>query len=222
MFLPIISVAIYIANIILSILISLTIINKLYISKKFSKENDFHFYNDMFSWEMFFFQIGIANVLTIISMLLTMSTYFFNLFFKIRIFLYFMAFWNKIIHLEKIMDKITYERHYFAGIIPCIFVLLIILIDLPILILLFIFIAGSIIPYLILEFLFKKTSTYKKKIKMIFIGVVFIILGCVFSPELLINYSDANELFDLINIIAPIFFLIGTFFIFESFRRQLL
>ena len=222
MILPILSVAIYILNIIFSILISLTIINKLYISKKFSKENNFHFYNDMFSWEMFFFQVSIAYILTIIAILISVNSFFSIIFFKIRIFIFFMAFWGKLIHLEKVMDKITYERHYFAGIIPCIFGVLILIIDMPSIILLIIFIVGSVMPYLIIDFIFKKTNTYKKDNLKVLIGVVFIVIGCVMAPELLVTYIETIDILWLINMISSIFFIIGTFIIFTSFRKPLM
>jgi len=61
--LVLIGVLIYLVNAILSIILAMIIINKLYISKKFSKENHFHFYNDLFSWETFYIFIGIESFL---------------------------------------------------------------------------------------------------------------------------------------------------------------
>ena len=119
-----ISIIIYLINIVLSLSIAIIIINKLYISKKFSKEKDFHHYNDLFSWEMFFIFIGIENVVKILSIIITVNTEISNLLLKIRILIIFIPFWFKIIHLEKIMDKITYEKHHLAGIIPFAIVLI--------------------------------------------------------------------------------------------------
>ena len=119
-----IGVILFLVNVVLSISIALIIINKLYISKKFSKEKDFHFYNDLFSWEIFFFIIAIENLMKIFSVSLPIDLIIYDFLLRARILLLFFPFWNKIIHLEKVMNKITYERHYFAGIIPLIIILL--------------------------------------------------------------------------------------------------
>jgi len=44
-----VSTLLYIANMILSLILAIIIIDRLYISKKFSKEKDFHFYNEYFN-----------------------------------------------------------------------------------------------------------------------------------------------------------------------------
>jgi len=97
----------FLVNVILSVSIALLIINKLYISKKISKEKDFHFYNDLFSWEIFFFIIAIENLMKIFSVFLPVDIVTYDFLLRIRILLLFFPFWNKIIHLEKIMNKIT-------------------------------------------------------------------------------------------------------------------
>ncbi|MHA1478690.1 MAG: hypothetical protein ACTSPU_10865, partial [Promethearchaeota archaeon] len=107
-----IGVILFLVNVVLSISIALIIINKLYISKKFSKEKDFHFYNDLFSWEIFFFIIAIENLMKIFSVSLPIDLIIYDFLLRARILLLFFPFWNKIIHLEKVMNKITYERHY--------------------------------------------------------------------------------------------------------------
>ncbi len=150
-------------NAILSILISLIIINKLYISKKFSKEKDFHFYNDLFSWEIFFFIIAIENTMKILSVSLPIDFKTYDLLLRIRILLLFFPFWNKIIHLEKVMNKITYERHHFAGIIPFIIVFLLSFTSLPNIMLLYILTSASFLPYL----LFSKNFHYHQMVKLI-------------------------------------------------------
>ena len=118
MYLTIIVLIEYLATIILSIIFALIIINKLYISKRISKIEDFHHYNDLFSWEMFFFNIVIICILRLIVLFITLIPLISFLISRITIILYFFPVWNKIIHLEKVMNKITYEKHYFAGLIP--------------------------------------------------------------------------------------------------------
>ena len=221
MSLTIISAIIYLANCAFSVLVALIIINKLYISKKFTKEHDFHLYNDLFSWEMFFIFIGIATLTTVLSILIPLTTEIAYLFFKIRLFSLFFAFWIKIIHLEKVMDKLTYERHYVAGVIPCIFTLIFFLIDIPRLILIIIFLGTSVIPYLILVFLYKNTSTLNKKSMKIIVGAIFLIMGFVLVPELIENYFKATLLENNITIISPILCIIGDLVIFDSFRKDL-
>lgn len=207
----ILSVILYLTNLSTSGIIAIIIINNLYISKKFSKENDFHLYNDLFSWEMFFILIGIANFLTILSTLIPLSTEIFKLFFNIKFFLLFNAFWNKIIHLERVMDKITYERHFIPGVIPCILFILILFIELPYFILLFIFFSSALIPYLILIIILKNTGTFKLKTVKILIGTVFIGFG----------YGLTLEIINLTSIKVPILFLIGSLIIIDSFRKEL-
>ena len=201
-------------NVVLSILIALIIVNKLYISKKFSKEKDFHFYNDLFSWEVFFFIIAIENLIKIFSVSLPIDIVIYDFLLRIRILLLFFPFWNKIIHLEKIMNKITYERHYFAGIIPFIIVLLLSFTGLPNIILLYFLIMTSFIPYLLFLILLKNTGTPNQKSLKVVSGVILIGLGMIFRPELF--------LINLMNITSPIILLIGTLLIFDSFRKEIL
>ena len=200
-------------NAVLSILIALIIINKLYISKKFSKEKDFHFYNDLFSWEIFFFIIAIENFMKILSVSLPIDFMTYNLILRIRILLLFFPFWNKIIHLEKVMNKITYERHHFAGIIPFIIVFLLSFTGLPNIILLCILTSASFLPYLLFLILLKNTGTPKQKSLKVISGVILIGLGSIFRPEIF--------LINLMNITSPIILIIGTIIIFDSFRKEL-
>ncbi len=204
----------FLVNVLLSILIALIIVNKLYISKKFSKENDFHFYNDLFSWEIFFFIIVIENLMKILSVSLPIDLVTYDFLLRIRILLLFFPFWNKIIHLEKVMNKITYERHYFAGIIPFIIVLLLSFTSLPNRILLCILTSASFIPYLLFLTLLKNTGISKKKSLKVISGVILIGLGSIFRPEIFF--------IDLMNIISPIMLIIGTMLIFDSFRKEIL
>ena len=201
-------------NAVLSISIALIIINKLYISKKFSKEKDFHFYNDLFSWEIFFFIIAIENLIRILTVTLPVELVTYDLLLRIRILLLFFPFWNKIIHLEKVMNKITYERHYLAGIIPFIIVLLLSFTSLPNRILLCILTSTSFIPYLLFLTLLKNTGISKKKSLKVISGVILIGLGSIFRPEIFF--------IDLMNIISPIILIIGTMLIFDSFRKEIL
>ena len=200
-------------NVFLSIYIALIIVNKLYISKKFSKEKDFHFYNDLFSWEVFFFIIAIENLIKIFSVSLPIDVVAYDFLLRIKILLMFFPFWNKIIHLEKIMNKITYEKHYFAGLIPFVIVLLLSFTGLPNIILLYILICSSFLPYLLFLVLLKNTGTPKQKSLEVISGVILIGLGSFFRLEIF--------LIDLINIISPIILIIGTILIFDSFRKEI-
>jgi hypothetical protein len=199
-------------NVVLSISIALVIINKLYISKKFSKEKDFHFYNDLFSWEIFFFIIAIENVLKILSVSLPIDIATFNFLVRFRILLIFFPFWNKIIHLEKVMNKITYERHYLGGIIPFIIILLLSLTGLHNAILMSILIITSFIPYILFLIFLKNTGTPKQKSLKVISGVILVGLGSIFKPEIF--------LVDLMNITSPILLIIGTILIFDSFLKE--
>jgi hypothetical protein len=200
-------------NVVLSISIALIVINKLYISKKFSKEKDFHFYNNLFSWEIFFFIIAIENLMKIFSVFLPVDIVTYDFLLRIRILLLFFPFWNKIIHLEKIMNKITYERHYFAGLIPLIITLILSFTGLPNIILICIFTSSSFIPYLLFLILLKNTATSKLKSLKVISGVILIGLGSVLRPEIF--------LINLMNITSPIILIIGTMLIFDSFRKEI-
>ncbi len=203
----------FLVNVLLSILIALIIVNKLYISKKFSKENDFHFYNDLFSWEIFFFLIAIENLMKIFSVSLPIDIVTYNFLLRIRILLLFFPFWNKIIHLEKVMNKITYERHYFAGIIPLIIIILLSFTGLPNIILICILTSTSFIPYLLFFIFLKNTGTPKQKSLKVISGVILIGLGSILRPEIF--------LINLMNITSPIILIIGTILIFDSFRKEI-
>ena len=220
-----ISIIIYLINIALSLSIAIIIINKLYISKKFSKEEDFHHYNDLFSWEIFFIFIGIENVVKIISTIITLNTEISNLLLKIRILIIFFPFWFKIVHLEKIMDKITYEKHGLAVIIPFAIVLILFFTNLPTVILILVFLGTTLIPFLILTLFLKNTGSTRKTTFKVFAGSVFIGLGLILRPEILIEYKIISKIFDLLidlsNITAPSFLIIGTILIYDSLRREL-
>ena len=204
----------FLVNAVLSISLAFIIINKLYISKKFSKEKDFHFYNDLFSWEIFFLIIAIENIMRILSVSLPVDFMTNDLLLRIRILLLFFPFWNKIIHLEKVMNKITYERHYLAGIIPFIIVLLLSFTGLPNIILIYILTSTSFIPYLFFLIFLKNTGTSNRKSLKVISGVIFIGLGSILKPGI---FS-----INLMNIASPIILIIGTMLIFDSFRREIL
>ncbi len=217
-----IGVVIYVVNVILSIVIALMIIDKLYISKKFSKEKDFHFYNDLFSWEMFFIFIGIENLIKIISIFTASNPEITFMLLRIRILLLYFPFWNKLIHLEKVMNKITYERHYFAGMIPFFIVLLLAFTNISNFMLILIFLCSSLTPYLLLVYFLKNTGFTITKTLKIMIGILFIGFGCVLRPEILVDHLGITEIIALTNITAPISLILGTLLIFDSFRKEIL
>jgi hypothetical protein len=221
----VIGAVIYLVNIVLSLILAITIIDKLYISKKFSKEKDFHFYNDLFSWELFYLFIGIENIIKIVSLLLSSNSDISNLLLRISVLIFFFPFWTKIIHLEKVMDKITYERHYFASIIPLIMILVLGFTSLPDIIIILIFFFTTFIPFLIFFIFYKNTGTSRKKTLLIISGALLIVFGYIFRPEILDRYVGNSEILDLLivmtNITAPISFIIGMLLIFASYRKEL-
>jgi len=223
--LVIISAILYFVSATLSIIFALLIINKLYISKKFTKERDFHFYNDLFSWEMFYFFIGAENIIKILSVFISTNNEISGLLLRIRILILFFPFWNKIIHLEKVMNKITYERHYFAGVIPFILVILLGFTNLPNFVLIMIFLGTSLIPYIILVIFLKNSDATKKRIVKIIFGAIFIGLGGIIRPEILPGYpvitGTADLFINITNITAPVSLIIGVLLIFDSFRKEI-
>ena len=174
---------------------------------------------------MFFFFIGAENVIKILSVFLLPSYGILNLLLRIRILILFFPFWFKIIHLEKVMNKITYEKHYFAALIPIIIILLLGFTGLQYFILILIFLVVSLIPFILLTIILKNSFSTRKKISEIIIGSIFIGLGSIFRPEILINNPDftgtLNLLIGFTNITAPVSLIIGISFIFNSFRKDL-
>ncbi|MFX1573352.1 MAG: hypothetical protein ACFFB0_11435 [Promethearchaeota archaeon] len=215
----------YLVNIILSLTFASIIIHTLYFSKKVSKEKDFHLYNDLFSWEIFYIFIAIENVINICALFILINTEISNLILRIGILILFFPFWNKIIHLEKIMDKITYEKHYLAGMIPLILVIILGFTALSNITLVYIFLITTFFPFLFLLIFFKNTETPRMKTLKIISGALFIGLGFILQPEIVYNYGKLSEITNLIvlliNITTPISFIIGTLLIFDSFRREL-
>ncbi|MFX1373892.1 MAG: hypothetical protein ACFFCE_18750 [Promethearchaeota archaeon] len=223
--LEILGTILYIVNIILSLLFTALIIDKLYISKKFSKEKNFHFYNDLFSWEMFYIFISIENILQILLLFLLDNVQISFFLLRIRILIMFFPFWTKIIHLERVMDLISYERHYFAGLIPLIIILVLGFTSLSNIILIFVFLFTTFIPFLIFFLFWNNIGTSRNKTLLIVFGACVIIFGYVFGPDILDRYMGFSKTVDIIieltNIIAPISFIIGTLLIFNSFRKDL-
>ncbi|MFX1236739.1 MAG: hypothetical protein ACFFAS_06815 [Promethearchaeota archaeon] len=214
-------VVLYLVNTIFSFVISLIIIHRLYIKKKFSKEQHFHFYNDLFSWEIFFFTMGISSTIAIFSIVYSLDISLSIILFKIRFFLLLFAYWNKIIHLEEVMEKITYERHYIGGIIPMALGIILSFIDMPIYLFSFIVLCCSLVPYLFLLFIFKKNKVTRRSFLFILVGVLLIAVGSILVKEMLIFLFDDSDFLSFFNFLAPILFIIGTFSILESFRKEI-
>jgi hypothetical protein len=212
----------YLATIILSIIFALIIIDKLYISKRISKVEHFHHYNDLFSWEMFFFNIAIISILRLISIFISMIPLVSLMVSRITILLYFFPIWNKIIYLEKIMNKITYEKHYFAGMIPLAIVLILAFTPISNFVLIIIFLFTTCLPYFVL-FIYSKHETVKwKKMIIILLGVIFIIIGFVLIPETVEFLGVEGDIITTsINITSVSSFIVGDLLIFSSFRTEL-
>lgn len=174
---------------------------------------------------MFFIFIGIENIIKLFSLFISSNIEISNLFLRIRVLIFFFPFWTKIFHLEKVMDKITYERHYFAGIIPLIMVLVLGFTNLPNIILILIFFGTTFCPFLLFFIFFKNTGTKRIKTLKIILGAIFIGLGYAFQPEIMDEYVGISKILDvfitLTNITAPLSFIIGLLLIFESFRKEL-
>jgi len=215
------STILYLVNVIVAFSISFLIINKLYISKKFSKEKNFHFYNDLFSWEMFFIFIGIETILKIFTLFMPPSNGILNLFIRIRVLILFFPFWNKIIHLEKVMNKITYERHYFAGIIPFFIVLMLGFTSLTNFSLIVIFACSTFLPFLVFFIFVKNPGTSRNQVLKIISGTIFIVVSFLLTPEIINNLVGyTNTSLDYMNIITPLLTLMGFLLIFDSFRKE--
>jgi hypothetical protein len=212
----------YLVTIMLSLVFALIIIDKLYISKRISKVEHFHHYNDLFSWEMFFFNIAIICILRLIPLFITLIPFVSFLISRITILLYFFPVWNKIIHLEKVMNKITYEKHYFAGIFPLALVLILVFTPISNFVLIIIFLLTTCLPYLSL-FIYSKHKTVKRK-KMIItlLGVIFIIIGFILIPETVEFFGVGGDLVTTsINITSVVSFIVGNLLIYSSFKREL-
>ena len=120
------------------------------------------------------------------------------------------------------MNKITYEKHYFAGIIPLALILILAFTPISNFVLIIIFLLTTCLPYFVL-FIYSKHETVKKK-KMIItlLGVFFIIIGFVLIPETEEFFGVISALLvNSINIASVSSFLIGNLLIFSSFRKEL-
>ena len=212
----------YLATIIISIIFALIIIDKLYISKRISKVEHFHHYNDLFSWEMFFFNIVIICILRLIPLFITFVPSISLLISRITILLYFFPIWNKIIHLEKVMNKITYEKHYFAGMVPLALVLILAFTPISNFVLIIIFILTTFLPYFFLFIYSKYKTVKKKKMTITFLGVIFFVIGFVLIPETVEFFGSVGNLVTaFINITSVSSFIIGNLLIYSSFRKEL-
>lgn len=221
----IISTILYLINIISVFIFAFIIINRLYISKKYNKRDNFDLYNDLFSWETFFFSIAIVNILNIILLFLPVNNIISYLIFKIVIIIMFSGLFMKIFHVEKIMKIITYERHYYLGIVLFPIILILLIFNIQPIVLILIFIIGSLIPFLIFySFLRNREISVKNSIK-ICMGVVLIALGGIFSVEyvnkFIISDESINILYNIINITTPILFILGSLLIYNSYRIYL-
>ena len=212
----------YLATIIISIIFALIIIDKLYISKRISKVEHFHHYNDLFSWEMFFFNIVIICILRLIPLFITFVPSISLLISRITILLYFFPIWNKIIHLEKVMNKITYEKHYFAGMVPLALVLILAFTPISNFVLIIIFILTTFLPYFFLFFYSKYKTVKKKKMTITLLGIIFFVIDFVLIPEIIEFFGGVGNLVTAsINITSVSSFIIGNLLIYSCFRKEL-
>ena len=212
----------YLATIILSLIFALTIIDTLYISKRISKVEHFHNYNDLFSWEMFFFNIAIICILRLIPLFITLIPLVSFLISRITILLYFFPIWNKIVHLEKVMNKITYEKHYIAGMVPLALVLILAFTPISNFVLIIIFILTTFLPYFFLFFYSKYKTVKKKKMTITLLGIIFFVIGFVLIPETIEFFGGVGNLVTAsINITSVSSFIIGNLLIYSCFRKEL-
>ena len=216
---------IYLLNIFSVFIFAFIIIHRLYISKKYNKSDNFDLYNDLFSWETFFISTGIVNVLSILSLFLLMNTIVSYILFKLIILVMFSAFFMKIVHTEKIMKIITYERHYYSGIVLIPIIVLILIFNIPLLSLILIFIVGALIPFLIFFSFLRNREISVKSAITICIGALFLSSGCILSAGYVTNFIMSNDfiqiLSNLVKIIAPISFIVGSLLIYYSIRTYL-
>lgn len=218
------SFIIYLLNIFNVFIFAFFIIDRLYISKKYNKAENFDLYNDLFSWETFFISIGIVNVLCIALLILPMNTILSYFIFKLIVLVMFSAFFMKIVHTEKIMKIITYERHYYSGIVLIPIIVLLLIFNIPLVSLILIFIVGSLIPFLIFFSFLRNREISVKSSTTICIGAIFLSLGSVLGAGYVNNFifnEFIHVLSNIVKIIAPIFFVVGSLLIFYSIRKYL-
>jgi len=221
----ILGIILYLADIFISLAISILIIKSLYISKKFNKQNHFHFYNDLFSWELFFIFVCISNLLLIIASFYSMNFFISNFLLKISILIMYNNFWSKIIHTEKFMNIITYERHYYASIIPLVMVVFLFILNLEVSILISIFLATSLLPFLFISIFLRNTEITREKSLKICLGTIFFGTSLFLNPIMLNNFDTyiqiPNLMIVLMYILAPLSLIIGTLLVFETFWKEI-
>ncbi|MFX1378183.1 MAG: hypothetical protein ACFFA4_03745 [Promethearchaeota archaeon] len=123
------------------------------------------------------------------------------------------------------MNKITYERHYYAGIVPLIITLVLGFTNISNIILILIFFYSTFSLFLIFFIFFKNTGTERSKSLKIIFGTIFLGMGYLLKPEILEGYIGTSEILEAFkmvsNIIVPILFIIGLLLIFDSYRKDL-
>ena len=120
------------------------------------------------------------------------------------------------------MNKITYEKHYFAGLIPLALVLILVFTPISNFVLIIIFLFTTCLPYFVL-FIYSKYETVKrKKMIIILLGVIFIIIRLISIPETVELFGGASNLVTIsINVTSVSSFIVGNLLIFSSFRKEL-
>ncbi|MFX0024382.1 MAG: hypothetical protein ACFE9S_18835 [Candidatus Hermodarchaeota archaeon] len=123
------------------------------------------------------------------------------------------------------MNKITYERHYYAGIIPLIITLVLAFTNIPNIILILIFFSTTFSLFLVFLVFCKNTGTTKRNTLKVIFGTVILGVGYLLKPETLDGYIGISEILEILinlsDIVVPILFIIGLLLIFESYRKEL-
>jgi len=218
-------ILLYLVDIILSLIISISIIDRLYITKKYNKKEHFHLYNDLFSWEIFFILVSISNILQIISSFFIEDLLISYFLIKISILIFYNNFWFKMIHSEKIMNIITYERHYFAGIIPIVIVFVIFILNFEVTLLMILFFLTSFLPFLLITLFLRNSNMTIRNTLEVSIGSIFFVLSLLLNPifleNLIVSFQIPFLIKDLKFFIAPLSLLIGILLVFEILRKKI-
>ncbi|MHA1145766.1 MAG: hypothetical protein ACTSRW_13585 [Candidatus Helarchaeota archaeon] len=184
------------------------------------------------TWSAFFLILITANVLTLIWRFLMADFLIINILERISNVLVISASFIKIIHVEKVINKMKYYKGYYFTIILAIVIFILAFIDPNLLKVVSpfqtFFIAISFAGYSIFPIIYFYVSIKSSDNELrynglkVSAGAVFIGLGVVIRPQNLIGYVNIPPVcyfIDWFYITAPISIIIGIILIYDSFRR---
>lgn len=227
-------IILWIINIILSLLVVVYLIFRLWIKEDSNKMKEIKmFYYNLLTWFLFILLVAISNICTISFQYFIKDEEIARIIERIAVITINTGFFFKIIFAEYALRKMEFYKGYFFTVFATIN--LIIFVSIPpttyksimflvYFLLIWVLLLYSFLPILYFYLAYKTTGENRADAIKIAFGVLFLSGGLLAQPINLYIFSGLSEIFDLLilatYIISPTLLIISTLLIFEGIREK--